>query len=266
MSIAENIARLRKARGMTQEVLAEGIGVSAQTVSKWENAATWPDVALLPIIADMFDVSIDALYGREDTRRGLNQDTAIDAAIEGIRETIVATIYNPELDGNFEDQLTQYKKVMQSDPRQRSVIENERDVLYFREALGALVLRKPEEGWSSLFSKAENLDILHLAADVDFRRAMQVIISRRMLTFTLTSLAKAAGIADTERLGVMLQCSGLFARRELMIDENPLVYYELTCGESKLHLLYAVLAFAQELAAYEGIHYCFIGNMHYFTP
>ena len=266
MSIAENIARLRKARGMTQEALAEVIGVASQTISKWETGTTWPDVALLPVIADVFGVTIDALYGREDAQRCITPDAAIDRVIEAVRETVVATVYNPAQDGRFEDQLAQYKKVMQSDPRQRSVIENERDVLYFREALGALVLRKPEEGWSSLFGRTENLDILHLAADVDFRRAMQAIISRRMLSFTLTSLAKAAGVVDADRLGDMLQSSGLFARRELMIDEKPLVYYELTCGESRLYLLYAVLAFAQELKTYESIHYCFIGNMHYFTP
>ena len=73
-------------------------------------------------------------------------------------------------------------------------------------------------------------------------------------------------MTDAERLGVMLEISGLFARRELMIDETPLVYYELTQGETKLYLLYAVLAFAQELRTYESIHYCFIGNSNYFTP
>ena len=130
--------------------------------------------------------------------------------------------------------------------------KNSSDVLYFREKLGALALCKPEEGWSSLFAQPENADLLRLLSDVDFRRAMQVIISRRMLTFTLPSLAKAAEIDDAERLGVMLQISGLFARRELMIDESPLVYYELTQGETKLHLLYAVLAFAQELTQPEN--------------
>ena len=95
---------------------------------------------------------------------------------------------------------------------------------------------------------------------------MQVIISRRMLSFTLPSLAKAVGISDADRLGVMLQISGLFAKRELMIDEAPLVFYELIQGETKLYLLYAMLAFAQELKTYESIHYCFIGNSQYFTP
>lgn len=266
MNIAANIAKLRRDRGMTQEALAEVIGVSAQTISKWENETTWPDVALLPVIADVFQVTIDALYGREDALRCIRPDAAIDRAVEAVRETVVGAIYNPELDGRFEEQLAQYRKVMQADLRQRSVIENDRDVMYFREKLGALILRKPEEGWSSLFSQKENLDALRLLSDEDFRRAMQTIISRRMLNFTLTSLAKAAGVADADRLGGMLESSGLFVRRQLMIDEEPLIYYELTGGETKLYLLYAVLAFAQELRTYESVHYCFIGNSNYFTP
>ena len=174
-------------------------------------------------------------------------------------------IHVPELDGAFEEHLAQYKKAMEHD-KQRSVIENDRDVLYFREKLGALALRKPENGWSSLFDQVENLDVLRLLADEDFRRAMKEIISRRMLSFTVHSLATAADIADAQRLEVMLQISSLFAKRELMIDESPLVYYELTQGETKLYLLYAVLAFAQELRTYENIHYCFIGNSNYFSP
>ena len=265
MNIAANIAKLRRERGMTQEALAEVIGVSSQTISKWENSTTWPDVALLPVIADVFGVTIDALYGREEKNNTVFAEAAIDQVIESVQRIIVGTCYEAEKDGPFEDVMKKYKLCMQDD-RCRSVIENDRDVLYFREKLGALALRKPENGWSSLFNQAENLDILRLLADEDFRRAMQVIISRRMLSFTLPSLAKAAEVTDAERLGVMLEISGLFARRELMIDETPLVYYELTQGETKLYLLYAVLAFAQELRTYESIHYCFIGNSNYFTP
>lgn len=266
MNIAANIAKYRKDQGMTQEALAEVIGVSAQTISKWETAATWPDAALLPVIADAFGVTIDALYGRESGYPDVSAKTAVDAAIEAVQKTIVAATHVPEMDGSFEEHVAKYQKVMSQDKRHRSVIENDRDVLYYREAVGALALRKPEEGWSSLFGQAENLDILRLLADEDFRRAMQIIISRRMLNFTLPSLAKAAEVQDVQRLETMLQISGLFARRELMIDEKPLVFYELTMGETKLYLLYAVLVFAQELRTYESIHYCFFGNSNYFTP
>lgn len=266
MKLSESIARFRHERGMTQEALAELLGVSAQTISKWEKETTCPDVSLLPVIADVFGVSIDALYGRADARRSIPVEHAVDRVIDGVREVIIGTIYNPEQDGRFETQLAQYKRLMQTDARQRSVIETDRDVLYFREQVGAVALRRPEGGWSSLFGREAHLDVLRLLADEDFRRAMQAIISRRMLTFTLPALAKTAGIGDVDRLGGMLRSSGLFANRELLVDEAPLVYYELTGGEQRLYLLYAVLVFAQEFATYESYHYCFIGNMNYFTP
>jgi len=46
--LAGNIMRYRKALGITQETLAEKVGVTFQAVSKWENAQTLPDTALLP--------------------------------------------------------------------------------------------------------------------------------------------------------------------------------------------------------------------------
>ena len=264
--VARTIARLRRERGMTQEALAERIGVSPQTVSKWETQATCPDVALLPVIADVFEVSIDALFGREAVQKAVQPEQAIDRVIECARETFAAACYEPERDGRFEDELATYKRAMQLDERHRSVIENDRDVLYFREKLGALAMRKPEEGWSSLFAREDVAALLRLAADADFRRAMHHIISRRTLTFTLPSLMKQCGLTDEAALEARLTESGFFQRRELMIDEAPLVYYELTGGESKLFLLYAVLLFARELAEHQPVHYCFVGNMNYFTP
>ena len=54
-NMGEIIAKLRKDAGFTQEQLANMIGVSAQTVSKWETGTTMPDIMLLPIIADVFN-------------------------------------------------------------------------------------------------------------------------------------------------------------------------------------------------------------------
>lgn len=264
--LAKMIAQLRRERSMTQEALAEELGVSAQTVSKWENQTTCPDVALLPVIADVFGVTIDALYGREDGRRTVLPEQAIDRVIENVRETFVAVCYDPEHDGRFEDELSRYKKAMLQDERHRSVIENDRDVLYFREKLGAMALRHPEEGWNTLFAREEVAELLRLLADEGFRRLMQLMLQKRMLTFTISSVMNKCGMQDAAHLEKMLMDSRLFARRELMIDEKPLTYYELAGGESKLFLLYAVLAFAQEYVDHQGVHYCFFGNMNYFTP
>lgn len=64
-TIGEKIAELRRKNGMTQEELASLLGISAQSVSKWETGATpMPDILLLPILADVFGVRIDALFGK----------------------------------------------------------------------------------------------------------------------------------------------------------------------------------------------------------
>lgn len=62
MNIGNKIKMLRKRRGITQEQLAESIGVSFQAVSKWENNIALPDIILAPLLASYFSVSLDELF------------------------------------------------------------------------------------------------------------------------------------------------------------------------------------------------------------
>lgn len=63
--IARNISYLRKQREMTQDALAEKLGVTFQAVSKWENSVSCPDIELLPELARIFNVTVDYLFGIE---------------------------------------------------------------------------------------------------------------------------------------------------------------------------------------------------------
>ncbi len=62
MNIGNKIKELRKQRGITQEQLANSIGISFQAVSKWENNIALPDITLAPILAGYFGVSMDELF------------------------------------------------------------------------------------------------------------------------------------------------------------------------------------------------------------
>lgn len=75
LKIGEVIYRLRKKHQLTQEQLAQAIGVSVPAVSKWENGSTYPDITLLPKIAHFFECSIDELmaYEQKLTLRQINQ-------------------------------------------------------------------------------------------------------------------------------------------------------------------------------------------------
>ncbi len=67
-SIGNFIATLRKAKGYTQQDLADLLSVSNKTVSSWENDNTSPDITLIPVIADIFNVTCDELIrGKKDS-------------------------------------------------------------------------------------------------------------------------------------------------------------------------------------------------------
>ena len=63
IQLKEQISFLRRQKGLTQEALAQQLGVTNQTISKWESGQCCPDIQLLPVLADLFGVSIDELVG-----------------------------------------------------------------------------------------------------------------------------------------------------------------------------------------------------------
>ena len=62
-NIGKTICDMRRAAGLTQEALAEKLGLSYQAVSKWENGLSCPDLSLIPAIAEIFDTDINTLFG-----------------------------------------------------------------------------------------------------------------------------------------------------------------------------------------------------------
>ena len=64
-TLGKRIVQHRKALGLTQDQLAEKLGVTAQAVSKWENDQSCPDITMLPKLAAIFGITTDALLGSQ---------------------------------------------------------------------------------------------------------------------------------------------------------------------------------------------------------
>ncbi len=69
LNIGDNIRRLRRAADMTQEQLADKLGVTYQSVSRWENGTTYPDMEFLPALSGIFGVTVDELLGCEESKK-----------------------------------------------------------------------------------------------------------------------------------------------------------------------------------------------------
>ena len=99
INIGENIKNLRKRKEITQEELAEYLGISFQSISKWERGDGFPDITMLPDLADYFNISIDELIGADRISGGEFNNIYIqaheykvngdyDKAVELLRETL----------------------------------------------------------------------------------------------------------------------------------------------------------------------------------
>ena len=65
--LAENLILLRNMKGMSQEQIAEVIGISRQSYAKWEQGETVPDIEKCDRLAKFYDITIDALLHQENT-------------------------------------------------------------------------------------------------------------------------------------------------------------------------------------------------------
>ncbi len=86
LNLGNNIKKYRKEKDMTQEALAEYLGVSSQAVSRWENDTTYPDVELIPVLANLFGVSTDVLFDMKQTQKETAATEVLTALAELTRQ------------------------------------------------------------------------------------------------------------------------------------------------------------------------------------
>lgn len=260
MSIGENIAVLRKNRGMTQEALASAIGVSPQSVSKWENSTNLPDIALLPILADIFGVHIDQLFGR-----GLSDCCSPEQVLEkgcAALLDVMGGFFGWTGEGSdkemFDARQEDYKNYLKKHEDACTSVLRSHGVVYYREERGGLLLKRPEAGWASLLKNEEAIGLLELLCIRDFRIALAEILKSRK-TFTLGTICRKCNIEDEAALEEKLRESRMFKTYQVEVDDRMLDLYELALPAGMLAMLYATLAFADECARNRGHFYNYYG-------
>lgn len=127
--IAERIKKYRKERDMTQDALASALGISPQSISKWECGDGYPDITLLPSIANFFGITVDELIGndeisaKEDIQKnyfnviqGMPHDKLLELSLKYHRKYPrnwhIATSLMHEITRNHRDKIEEYKPLL----------------------------------------------------------------------------------------------------------------------------------------------------------
>ena len=111
MSIGSNIKRLRREKDITQEQLAEYLGITSRAISQWECDRTAPDISLLPALCHIFDVSSDTLLGID-----------IEKNNEEIKKYLEKA-HNEEADGNFEKSVETLREAIRKFPKSYPIMQ-----------------------------------------------------------------------------------------------------------------------------------------------
>ncbi len=130
IKLGENIKRLRLQKELTQEELSEVLGVSPQAISRWENGVAYPDITLLPAIANYFDITLDELMNMNEIR-----------STEKLN-SIFAEVHKLEIDGNIDKAITLLRNAIKTYPNNYSLLSelalaltNKDDSAYLNEAI-----------------------------------------------------------------------------------------------------------------------------------
>lgn len=112
MELGKKIRQLRFRAKLTQEQLANRLGIAPQSVSKWENAASMPDITTLPLLAEVFGVTIDELFDLTSEQRLSRIENSLDITEE----------LSPDLFREYEDFLKAQLEDAQNRQRATSLI------------------------------------------------------------------------------------------------------------------------------------------------
>ena len=134
MNLAEKINELRKKNNLTQEMLADTLGVTAQAVSKWERGVANPDLYLIPTLAEVFGVTADELLGISSRNEGLNINEKLEQRVLYL-ERLVGMLMAGDADEALEYSLSESRPLLRFDftkmtdeERSRWQIRNGKDI------------------------------------------------------------------------------------------------------------------------------------------
>ena len=248
-NFSNNFKSMRKKRNLTQEQIAETLGVSCQAVSKWETNSSYPDISLLPIIADYFGVSVDYLIGHDTSKRfeeidnictfadDLFAENRYMEAISILREMLIKHPGNEKLmyklawalsgtkkesEDNYEEAISLYHKILEisTDTEMRNKVS--RDLMY---------RYVTKENIDQALSYANILPAFDLCREYNLGRCN--LLEGKQLSECLQANIQLFGEA-------MLECLEYFECPNILTEEEKLPYNTETAVK-KIALLKEIL-------------------------
>ncbi len=255
ISIGEKIAELRKSRKMTQEELANIVGVSAQSVSKWENSQTMPDIMLLPTLAAALDVTVNDLFSivsAEDRFESIHPDKVPERAYQELFRALQQGLCDG--DSVSKEEISRYLNSLRGRRQQSGLVsygEGGINGAAYVNASVALSFIKPNADALSLLDDDQIAEPLTVLADGNARRVLKYLLTNGRANVTAAVAANKCGIPVQEAETVLDRLSRLGIVRVLAVEtgeDRPLYVYYLYAEYKMFMTVFPILELAKVLA------------------
>lgn len=251
-TIGEKIAELRKELNMTQEQLANVIGVSSQAISKWENNITMPDIMLLPLIANVFNVKVDDLFSIKEIKK----DVDIEDIPFNIYKNILKDMWCFNKDCDSERLLNELNEDKSTST---GLISGKLGAIYANSNL-ALVYVGNDTYSNDLLNDKEVIGFLKDIASEDTFKIMKYQLENSGISYTISAISKQCNIEEIKAKNAIekLVKYNLTIEKTLDLGNNEIVkiYQHNSYHRLKL-LIYPLLSLAKSLSNFKENWYGF---------
>lgn len=227
--IAANIYEYRLKCGYTQKELANMLGVSVQTISKWERGASAPDISVLPKIAEVFRISIDALFGMDAKTDAIEwTNVSYDEIAELMISRICFSIqsYNSgKTDAEKKIKLDELVRLMKENPTYDiGVARPFRKLMYISMDTGFAGIDDME---NKIFNE-DNDELFDFLGNATNRRILTLVYDSQRTTISENYIAETIGceIAEVRAAIEFMEKYGMLDKSDVMVgkDKNMTLY------------------------------------------
>ncbi len=257
-TIGENIAKYRKTMGITQESLATTLGVTPQSISKWENEATMPDILLLPKIAEIFDTDIDSLFGikrPKHIRKKLTQSNIYEEMYHDffVNLQYLWSIVENDSTTPKEERAIEIQNYLKNHRNtQTMVVSNKEGNGIYADSDIALIFHKDKTEMHNLFDEDYAWNFLKKLINQETRAVYKFVIDNSNKSFTSSFIAAKCNI-DIKLVDDALNnlvTMGLIKRNDVETGDGKIYIYH-AWASYKLLLVYSLLCIAARLGNYK---------------
>lgn len=210
LNLGMKIRQLRHRDGRTQEMLADALGITSQAVSRWESGGSYPDMEMIPSIANYFGITIDELFGYEN-----NREQKIQAILEKAdREIRAIGGFLGKGNGDLSECVELLRTATEEFPEEPRILLKLGDALYFL-------------GWQKMgIASSSNEDSDYFVEDTDYnsqniywKEALQIF--EKLLNMKLTNRQQGNIVSTLIRL---YQHFGKYEKARSLADNQTTLF------------------------------------------